>query len=180
MRAKDSCYDNNNNNLRPQQQHQQQQSLILLQLLRPVLVHSLLAALIVAARLVQNGATSPSLSLADNPAGSGGLTSSRLLTHLYLAAFHLEQLVWPAVLSYDWQMGAVPLITSLADGRNLETAAFFLLLGRLAIAATTTTERRPAVIFGLLFLVLPFIPASNLFFRVGFVAAERKVRVWRA
>lgn len=29
------------------------------------------------------------------------------------------------------------------------------------------------VLVGLLFLVLPFIPASNLFFRVGFVVAER-------
>ncbi|XP_027451121.1 protein O-mannosyl-transferase TMTC2-like [Zalophus californianus] len=29
------------------------------------------------------------------------------------------------------------------------------------------------VLVGLLFLVFPFIPASNLFFRVGFVVAER-------
>lgn len=29
------------------------------------------------------------------------------------------------------------------------------------------------VLAGLLFLVFPFIPASNLFFRVGFVVAER-------
>lgn len=29
------------------------------------------------------------------------------------------------------------------------------------------------VLVGMLFLVFPFIPASNLFFRVGFVVAER-------
>lgn len=33
-------------------------------------------------------------------------------------------------------------------------------------------ERREALL-GLLFLILPFLPASNLFFRVGFVVAER-------
>ena len=32
---------------------------------------------------------------------------------------------------------------------------------------------RRALVVGLLFLVLPYIPASNLFFRVGFVVAER-------
>ena len=31
----------------------------------------------------------------------------------------------------------------------------------------------PALAFSLLTLVLPFLPASNLFFPVGFVAAER-------
>jgi hypothetical protein len=33
-------------------------------------------------------------------------------------------------------------------------------------------EHKEALV-GLLFLVFPFIPASNLFFRVGFVVAER-------
>jgi hypothetical protein len=161
-------------------------------LLRPILLHSLLAAAILALRLVQNtgggeaAAITPVFSAADNPAAYLSFTNSsgiremapRILTHLYLAAFHVEQLLWPAVLSYDWQMGAVPLVTALADRRNLETAALFLLLGRLAAAEGRRRRRqRSAVLFGLLFLVLPFIPASNLFFRVGFVAAEREVGV---
>jgi protein O-mannosyl-transferase len=185
-----SVRSNSNNNNISSQQPTQHASRPLYLLLRPILLHSLLAASILVARIAQNGdvAPTPSFSAADNPAGFLTVTSSsnnssgiraaapRILTHLYLAAFHVEQLLWPAVLSYDWQMGAVPLVTSLADGRNLETAALFLLLGRLFVAAAATAERRrsPAVIFGLLFLVLPFIPASNLFFRVGFVAAERE------
>ncbi len=145
----------------------------------PVLLHGLLAGVIVAARLLQNGPSPPAFSPADNPAAFATAASSdcashlhRVLTHLYLACFHVEQLLWPAVLSYDWQMGAVPLVSGLADRRNLETAALFLLLGRLGLQAAKD-RWPPGLTFGLLFLVLPFVPASNLFFRVGFVAAER-------
>ena len=34
-------------------------------------------------------------------------------------------------------------------------------------------EHSGPLTLGLLFLVVPFLPASNLFFRVGFVVAER-------
>ncbi len=143
----------------------------------PVLLHGLLAGVIVAARLLQNGSSPPAFSAADNPAAFAASSDCashlhRVLTHLYLACFHVEQLLWPAVLSYDWQMGAVPLVSGLADRRNLETAALFLLLGRLGLQAAKD-RWPPGLTFGLLFLVLPFVPASNLFFRVGFVAAER-------
>ena len=39
-------------------------------------------------------------------------------------------------------------------------------------AAAESTEVK-ALTFGLAFMVLPFIPASNLLFPVGFVVAER-------
>jgi len=143
----------------------------------PVLLHGLLAGVIVAARLLQNGPSPPAFNAADNPAAFAASSDCashlhRVLTHLYLACFHVEQLLWPAVLSYDWQMGAVPLVSGLADRRNLETVALFFLLGRLGLQAAKD-RWPPGLTFGLLFLVLPFVPASNLFFRVGFVAAER-------
>lgn len=52
----------------------------------------------------------------------------RFLTFCYLAALNCWLLVFPATLSHDWQMGSVPLVTSLADSRNLSTCLFFAFL----------------------------------------------------
>ena len=51
--------------------------------------------------------------------------SCRFLTFCYLAAFNFWLLLCPATLSHDWQMGSVPLLTSLADTRNIVTCLFF-------------------------------------------------------
>jgi hypothetical protein len=49
----------------------------------------------------------------------------RFLTFCYLAAFNCWLLLCPATLSHDWQMGSVPLLTSLSDSRNIATCLFF-------------------------------------------------------
>ncbi|XP_075796822.1 protein O-mannosyl-transferase TMTC1 isoform X4 [Pelodiscus sinensis] len=68
--------------------------------------------------------------------------------------------VW-AILSY---------LTASNNKNFLYTARPFL--KRAALVISYKLEHRE-VLVGLLFLVFPFIPASNLFFRVGFVVAER-------
>lgn len=52
-------------------------------------------------------------------------SARRLLTFCYLAALNCWLLLCPATLSHDWQFGSVPLVTSLADCRNLATCAMF-------------------------------------------------------
>ena len=117
-----------------------------------------------------------------------------MLTYLYLAVFSLLQLLCPSTLSYDWQLGSLPLVTRCTDSRNIITAvaaaaAVGLLLAakkvnHLTIFCTISvihiqaTMKKP-LIFSLLFLVLPYIPASNIFFPVGFVAAERTLYIPR-
>lgn len=54
-----------------------------------------------------------------------------MLTYGYLAAMNLGLVIWPQVLSYDWQMGSVPLIQSLNDSRNLVTLAVLIVIGEL-------------------------------------------------
>jgi len=49
----------------------------------------------------------------------------RLMTFCYLAALNCWLLLCPAILSHDWQMGSVPLVTSFTDTRNLATCIFF-------------------------------------------------------
>ncbi|XP_030844131.1 protein O-mannosyl-transferase TMTC3-like [Strongylocentrotus purpuratus] len=63
-------------------------------------------------------------------------------------------------------MGTIPLVTSLSDPRNLATLLLVSCLILLVLYAVFAEE-------ALSFLVLPFLPASNLFFPVGFVVAER-------
>ena len=74
----------------------------------------------------------------------------RGLTYLHLAVFSWLQLLLPARLSYDWQLGSIPLVSSLGDPRNLLTLAATALLLSLVRPAVFN---RP-VAFGLLFLVL--------------------------
>ncbi|KYN20678.1 hypothetical protein ALC57_06995 [Trachymyrmex cornetzi] len=112
----------------------------------------------------------PEFASADNPTARHPSRLTRSLTFLYLPAASARMLLCPSTLSFDWSMDAVPRITSPFDPRNLESVCLYAVL----IAATFWAVRAAtAVAVSLGFLVLPFLPASNLFFYVGFVIAER-------
>ncbi|KAG8261392.1 Protein O-mannosyl-transferase tmtc3 [Homalodisca vitripennis] len=110
----------------------------------------------------------------DNPA-SVAATPTRQLTYNYLVSVNLWLLLLPCDLCCDWTMGTIPMVESLLDRRNLSTLAAYIALATLAYVALTTANRQQAVVIAmsLAFLALPFLPASNLFFPVGFVVAER-------
>ncbi|XP_044756223.1 protein O-mannosyl-transferase TMTC1-like [Coccinella septempunctata] len=117
----------------------------------------------------------PKFSQQDNPAAFHSSLYVRILTFCYLAAFNWWLLLCPMTLSHDWQMGSVPLVTSIYDSRNLVTCFFFLLTLLLVVKSVCDFEaqRHVPVVVGLALLVLPFLPATNLFVTVGFVVAER-------
>ena len=52
----------------------------------------------------------------------------RVLTFNYLVAFNVWLLLCPRVLSYDWQVGSIPLVTGLDDVRNLATLAVYVIV----------------------------------------------------
>ncbi len=62
-------------------------------------------------------------------------------------------------------------MTSLADPANL--APLVLYASILAATATAVARRDTALMWALGFVVVPFLPASNLFFPVGAIVAER-------
>ena len=71
-------------------------------------------------------------------------------------------------------MGAIPGIQSLTDVRNLLTIVTFVALTVLGLYGLRRLEKQGRIVlFGLSLMIFPFIPASNLFFPVGFVIAER-------
>ncbi|KAM8883413.1 protein O-mannosyl-transferase TMTC1 [Synchiropus picturatus] len=138
-------------------------------------VISVYVFIIMSVRLHLMGGSMPLFSEQDNPASFSPHLLTRVLTYSYLLTFNAWLLLAPVVLCYDWQVGSIPLVESLGDVRNLATVLLLLVMIVLCLHCFLSLQRQESreVLVGLLFLVFPFIPASNLFFRVGFVVAER-------
>ncbi|XP_055762204.1 protein O-mannosyl-transferase TMTC1-like isoform X1 [Salvelinus fontinalis] len=136
---------------------------------------SLYVAVIMSFRLWLMGGSMPLFSEQDNPASFSPHLLTRFLTYCYLLAFNAWLLLSPAVLCYDWQVGSIPLVESLWDTRNVAALLLGVVMVALCLHCVMSLQRLESreVLLGVLFLVCPFIPASNLFFRVGFVVAER-------
>nr|XP_046153327.1 protein O-mannosyl-transferase TMTC1-like [Oncorhynchus gorbuscha] len=136
---------------------------------------SLYVAVIMSFRLWLMGGSMPLFSEQDNPASFSPHLLTRFLTYCYLLAFNAWLLLSPAVLCYDWQVGSIPLVESLWDMRNVAALLLGVVMVALCLHCVMSLQRleNREVLLGVLFLVFPFIPASNLFFRVGFVVAER-------
>ncbi|KAL1110182.1 hypothetical protein AAG570_008259 [Ranatra chinensis] len=120
------------------------------------------------------GAKLPVFTRFDNPA-SVASTPSRQLSYHYLISLNSWLLLFPCDLCCDWTMGTVPLVANFTDPRNFGTLFMYLTLGALAYVAARVNNRQRGVviIMSLAFMILPFLPASNIFFPVGFVVAER-------
>ncbi|XP_072309450.1 protein O-mannosyl-transferase TMTC1 isoform X2 [Eucyclogobius newberryi] len=131
--------------------------------------------LILSVRFWLMGGSMPLFSEQDNPASFCPRLLTRFLTYSFLLWFNAWLLLAPVTLCYDWQVGSIPLVESLSDPRNGATLLLLLLMALVCGHCIRSIQTQPSreVLVGLLFLVFPFIPASNLFFRVGFVVAER-------
>lgn len=125
-------------------------------------------------RFLVMGHTLPVFTNFDNPA-SYEEAPVKQLTWAYLLAVNSWLLLSPSDLLCDWTMGTVSLVKSAADIRNLATLLFTVVLVHLGLVALLSkdSKTRGALAMGLAMVVLPFLPASNLFFPVGFVVAER-------
>ena len=100
----------------------------------------------------------------------------RQLHWTYLCFFNVWLLLCPFHLSADYSMGTIPLINSVMDSRNLLTLLMLCsgsVLGFSLLRAKENCKRNRIPIFGVVLMIFPFLPASNLFFPVGFVVAER-------
>ncbi|XP_061917327.1 protein O-mannosyl-transferase TMTC3 [Entelurus aequoreus] len=140
-----------------------------------VLVISTLLLVIVRVQVIQSQL--PVFTRFDNPAAVSP-APARQLTFNYLLPVNAWLLLNPSELCCDWTMGTIPLVESALDRRNLATVVFYVLVGLLAYSSVTCQHSSAkTVVMALSLMVLPFIPASNLFFPVGFVVAERVLYV---
>ncbi|XP_056430373.1 protein O-mannosyl-transferase TMTC3 isoform X2 [Hyla sarda] len=140
-----------------------------------VLMFSTLLLVVIRVQVIQSQL--PVFTRFDNPAAVS-TTPARQLTFNYLLPVNAWLLLNPSELCCDWTMGTIPLVESFLDVRNLATLLFFCFLGNLVIYSIRYSgDSSKTVLMGLCLMVLPFIPASNLFFPVGFVIAERVLYV---
>ncbi|KAG8177684.1 hypothetical protein JTE90_021982 [Oedothorax gibbosus] len=124
-------------------------------------------------RLNVMGAQLPVFTKFDNPAAASASPTRQLTMH-YLVALNGWLLCFPCDLCCDWTMGTVPLVSSVFDARNLGTIGFYAAIGALIWYSLWENDcRSKIVLMSVAFLAFPFLPASNLFFPVGFVIAER-------
>ncbi|XP_046550383.1 protein O-mannosyl-transferase TMTC4-like [Haliotis rubra] len=123
------------------------------------------------------GSTAPLFTENDNPHSFVNGTMLRVLNYNYIYAMNAWLLLNPWWLCCDWSMGCIPVITSLADSRILADIALWVVFGALFYHCCVgeLTRTRSVLIMSLAVLGVPFLPASNLFFRVGFVIAERNL-----
>ncbi|XP_065927265.1 protein O-mannosyl-transferase TMTC3 isoform X1 [Magallana gigas] len=125
------------------------------------------------ARIKVMGAQLPVFTRYDNPASMEN-TPARQLTYNYLLPINAWLLLFPSGLCCDWTMGTIPVISSVLDPRNLITVGFYAVLGKfIHFMLQQQDKRNRVIIMSLSLMILPFVPASNLFFPVGFVVAER-------
>ncbi|XP_065886596.1 protein O-mannosyl-transferase TMTC4-like isoform X2 [Dysidea avara] len=162
-------------------------------LLTRLLVLAVSTVVILYLRVVVIGQGSPQFVESDNPASFSNSTQTRLFTYSYVNAYNIWLLLYPYPLCYDWSMGSIPLVEDISDIRNAITLTAALTTVILLIYAATgygvgTQDNDPSshimkptmhysrkahLLFSLAMLLLPFVPASNLLFPVGFVIAER-------
>ncbi|XP_077339085.1 protein O-mannosyl-transferase TMTC4 isoform X2 [Lithobates pipiens] len=121
------------------------------------------------------GTGPPAFTDVDNPASFADSLFVRVINYNYYYSLNGWLLLCPWWLCFDWSMGCIPLIKSLSDFRIMAPAALWFCLFGLMYQAlfSNNGQTRRIVTMALGFLVIPFLPASNLFFRVGFAVAER-------
>jgi len=98
----------------------------------------------------------------------------RWLSNALLHARYAWLLLFPYPLSADYSYDCLPLVTSFTDYRNIFS---ILLYGALLFAVLVNFSKLESGgkerLFWLTLLIFPFIPASNIFFYVGTMLAER-------
>ncbi|KAL7631046.1 UNVERIFIED_CONTAM: hypothetical protein RMT77_018666 [Armadillidium vulgare] len=118
--------------------------------------------------------SAPTFSRQDNPVSFRNRFQTRLLSFSFLPAFNMWLLLCPWKLSHDWQMNSISLVEEVSDLRNVASISLFLSILCLFIKALKQKRKEnDALIWSLAVMVCSFLPASNVFFRVGFVVAER-------
>ncbi|XP_031141495.1 LOW QUALITY PROTEIN: protein O-mannosyl-transferase TMTC4 [Sander lucioperca] len=121
------------------------------------------------------GTGPPAFTEVDNPASFAENIFLRMVNYNYYYSLNAWLLLCPWWLCFDWSMGCVPLIKSATDWRMVWLLLLWcILIGLISQAlCSQDSQRRRTLTLGLVLLVVPFLPACNIFFRVGFVIAER-------
>jgi len=96
----------------------------------------------------------------------------RLLSYAQTNSWYFLKLMFPKYLCFDYGYACIPTIHDIIDTRNLfGVAVIFGLL--LLIYRSIHHSFRPSILFAVCLMLIPLLPALNIFFPVGTVLAER-------
>ncbi|XP_033127047.1 protein O-mannosyl-transferase TMTC4-like isoform X1 [Anneissia japonica] len=117
----------------------------------------------------------PTFQPVDNPASFAESLIVRITNYNYIYSINGWLLMQPSWLCFDWAMGCISLIQTASDPRLLAVLVFWFSLGMILykVIVSPPSQNQRVLAIGLAALIIPFLPASNIFFRVGFVIAER-------
>ena len=101
-----------------------------------------------------------------NPANRADAWLTRVLSKAHYATLHFGLLAWPATLSCDRSGYSIALVESAWDSRNIAFGA--LLVVTVTIALLSIARKSTLALVSLCTCIVPFLPASGLFFDVGF------------
>jgi hypothetical protein len=110
----------------------------------------------------------------ENPIAFIEDSTSRWLSNAWLHCNYAWKMFAPVHLAADWSYNCIKLVDSVADPRNLFSLALY---GSLAYAVIYALKNLPlkgkSMVISVVWLVVPFIPASNYFFYVGKCHAKK-------
>ncbi|TYZ62066.1 hypothetical protein PybrP1_010066 [[Pythium] brassicae (nom. inval.)] len=98
---------------------------------------------------------------------------TRALSYAHIHAWYLWKLLWPRLLCFDYGFKTIPIVSRVWDPHNLLTVLAYSTVALGVAVGVRQLDRSPLVLICIAFGVIPFVPASNLFFPVGTVVAER-------
>jgi tetratricopeptide (TPR) repeat protein len=96
----------------------------------------------------------------------------RILSYAQTNSWYFLKLIFPKYLCFDYGYACIPTIHDFFDIRNL--LGFLMMISLLFLGYRSIQHSfRPSLLLGLCLLVIPLLPALNIFFPVGTTLAER-------
>uniref|UniRef100_A0A8L7T4E6 dolichyl-phosphate-mannose--protein mannosyltransferase n=2 Tax=Brugia malayi TaxID=6279 RepID=A0A8L7T4E6_BRUMA len=141
--------------------------------IRRVMICSMICIALLLFRFSINGFQSPQFSPNDNLIASCPSVFLRLINYCYIYMLYIWLQLYPFHLCFDYSMGCVTLIESINDHRFLISTIFIIGVIIFIIQLIRGYFEKQLRIFSIVFYIITFLPASNIFVTVGFVLAER-------
>ncbi|XP_048005683.1 protein O-mannosyl-transferase TMTC4-like [Leguminivora glycinivorella] len=169
------CKEDNTSRSKKKKQFYDIQLLPSAEVIIRITVTVLAIMLLLYGRWIVMGGAPPKFKPTDNPASFSDSKMTKVFTFSYLYVLNILLLIWPQWLCYDWSMGCVPLVEDPLEYRVVFVLAMYFYGVAVVIKFFKARRKRDSWIkvMALLLLGLPFLPAANIFYPVGFVIAER-------
>lgn len=138
-----------------------------------VMLSGILFCLIIWFRMYLIDFTPPTFQRGDNPFAFIENPALKFANLSYVYFVHFWILLDPNWLCFDWAFHCIKPIETFSDIRLLLVILFYAFVSSIGLISMKRNDSK--ILIFLAFLIIPFIPSSNVIFTVGFVVAERNL-----